>query len=448
MAVLASRLPAAFPRHVFACSEARPRPRRFAGAPRRRPVVQLKEGLPRQTQLEMGHPWVYDDEVANISELTGQPAGAVVDVVSPSGESLGAGLLNRQASIVVRRCAGLEVGVELSQAELRRRLRKAFAARDALGSSEFCRAVHGELDGLPGILVDRFGRSSVITLESFGSARLEFVVQEELLGWIGKLEQLAVHQMVAKKEKWAQDGDEFATSLARGESPRILVSEGPCAFEFDVHHGVHGHWNYALEDVRRRLAEQLMARGGGTALDAWSHAGQWGIRCATFGASEVVLLEDSLGMARLSGDNAALNGVELRCTALHRSSVVDELRQMAASGIRFNCVAVGIRARFERYFKQRRGQFGRWFKPSLKGYETAVFLAAQCTCAGGYLVVNFLLPLGLEHEALSLVQGGVQRASRVGSLVHHVACVDERSGLASSTMEDAYTPLVICVRLE
>merc|ERR1712034_83827 len=100
---------------------------------------------------------------------------------------------------------------------------------------------------------------------------------------------------------------------------------------------------------------------------------------------------------------------EVNCTALHRSSVVDELRNMTTSGIKFNCVAVSIRARFERFFKQRRGQFGRWFKPSLKGYETTIYLAALVTARGGYMVVSFFLPLTQEHEALALIQTGVVR---------------------------------------
>jgi len=160
-----------------------------------------------------------------------------------------------------------------------------------------------------------------------------------------------------------------------------------------------------------------------------------------------VLLEDSLAFAKLSGENAARNGVDLQCTALHRSSVVDELRSMASSGIRFNCVALSARARFARYFKQRRGQFGRWFKPSLKGYETSVHLAAQVTSRGGYLLVNLLLPVADEHAALSLVQCGLERASRSGSLIHHAVGLGPHCALASTTMEDAWCPVVVCVRL-
>eukprot|EP00927_Polykrikos_kofoidii_P077424 TRINITY_DN74361_c0_g1_i1.p1 TRINITY_DN74361_c0_g1~~TRINITY_DN74361_c0_g1_i1.p1 ORF type:complete len:517 (-),score=95.32 TRINITY_DN74361_c0_g1_i1:117-1667(-) len=414
------------------------------GSSSKRPVARLKEGLPRQMKLEMGHPWVYDDEVANISELTGQAAGTVVDIVTSDSAPLGAGVLNRQASIVVRRMEGLQAGVEVTQEMLRARLRAAFAARK--GSGEFCRLVHGELDGLPGIFVDRFGMSAVVIFESVGSTRLEFIVREELSRLVGGLEQLAVHRMVAKKEKWAQDGAEFVTELSKGQSSRVVVTEQLCALEIDVHQGVAGHWSFALEAVRERLAQRLMS-GGGTVLDIWAHAGQWGVRCSKLGASEVVLLEDSLAMAKLCGDNLARNDVELQCTALHRSSILDELRNMAISGIRFNCVALSFRARFQRYFKQRRGQFGRWFKPSLKGYETAVYLAAQVVGRGGYLVVTFLLPLSDEHLAVSLVQNGLERASRVGALVHHETCLGEHAALASSSMDDAWNAVVVCVRL-
>lgn len=450
--------------------------------------------------LDLGHPWVYDDEVANIADLNGIPAGTVVDLLASDGAPLGAGLANRQASIVVRRLEGVETGGEVTQEMLRSRLRSAFVARERSaaaashpaahwvdsgegdeeavgleatddcrgraggaslasasggcgGSSSsppppagFCRAVHGELDGLPGIFVDRFGSSAVVTYVAVGSTKLEFVVQEELTRWMGGIEKLAVHRMSAKKEKWAQGGAEFTTDMVRGKDSRIAVSEPPCSFEIDAYHGINGHWNYALEGLRAGLAQPMSQ--GQTVLDVWAHAGQWGIRCARAGATEVVLLEDSLAYAKLCQDNAERNQVSLSTTVLHRSNVLDELRNMAVSGIKFGCVALNIRVKFERYFKQRRGQFGKWFKPSLKGYETAVYLGAQVTSRGGYMVVTFMLPLNSEHWAMSLIQDGLARASRVGSMVFHQTALGEDAALASSAMEDAWSHVVVCVRLE
>ncbi|CAE8615553.1 unnamed protein product [Polarella glacialis] len=414
------------------------------------PEARLKQDLDRQLQLSMGHPWVYDDEVENISELSGFAAGTVVSLVSSSGSPMGVGVLNRQASIVIRRLEGLDKASEVTQELLRARLRRAFAAREARceGAEKafYGRAVNGEQDGLPGIFVDRFGKSAVAIFESLGSVKLEFLVQEELTRWIGKLQQLTIHRMTSKKEKWAQDGSEFTTSIVRGENSRVRVEErNSCSFDIDVHQGLMGHWNYGLEEVRQELAE-LLAQNG-TVLDAWSHVGQWGIRCAKAGAAEVVLLEDSLALAQLCRDNASLNRVSEQCTVLHRGDVLEELRSMATGGIRFNCVSLNIRVRFERYFKQRRGQFGRWFKPSLKGYETTVYMGAMITGRGGYLVVSFLLPITSEYWALNLVQGGLERASRAGSLVHYSTSVQESSALASSTMEDVWSHVVVCVRL-
>lgn len=413
-----------------------------------RPVVRLKESLPRQLHLEMGHPWVYDDEIANISELGVHTAGTLVDVVDSLDQPMGVGVLNRQASIVVRRMEGLSAGTEVTQDVMRGRLRAAFAARESSHGNEavcFTRVVHGEADGLPGIFVDRFGSSAVVTFESVGSARLEFLVQEELTRWMGRLDTLAVHRMSSKKEKWAQGGTEFTTSLVRGDSPRVLAVEPSCTFEIDVHQGVLGHWHYGLEALRQSLVRRVAHSG--IVLDAWAHLGQWGTRCAKEGASEVVMLEDSLGFAKLCKDNVARNDVDLQCTVLHRSDVLEELENMATSGIRFNCVSLNLRMRIEFYWKQRRGQFGRWHKPTLKGYARAVRLAAQVTSRGGYLVVTFLLPLSAEHWAVSLVQDGLERASRVGSLVYHATALNDDAALASSTMDDVWSPVLVCVRL-
>ncbi|CAJ1453082.1 unnamed protein product [Effrenium voratum] len=252
----------------------------------------------------MGHPWVYDNEVRNISELTGINAGTLVDIFAADGRPMGVGVLNRQACIVLRRVEGLQTGAEVTQELLSTRLRAAFAAREKRPDAEFCRAF-GEQDGLPGILVDRFGRGAVVTFQALGSTKLELLLQEELTRWIGKLQQLTVHRMSAKKEKWAQEGSEFTTQILRGDH-KVRVEEASARFDVDVLQGlVPGHWNYSLEKLRARLAESMAS---GTVLDAWAHCGQWGIRCGLKGA-EVVLLEDSLGLAKLCRENAQLNGL-------------------------------------------------------------------------------------------------------------------------------------------
>lgn len=412
-----------------------------------RPVAQLKEELPRQLLLDMGHPWIYDDEVQNISQLNGVAAGTLVDISGHNGRPMGVGILNRQASIVLRRMEGVASGTEVTQELLSARLKSAFAQRQRRHGegAAYCRAFNGDQDGLPGVLVDRFGSSAVVTFEVIGSVKLELLVQEELTRWIGKLKQLTVHRMTAKKEKWAQEGSEFTTSITRGDASKVRVVEPLASFDVDVLQGlVPGHWNYSLEALRAPLAQ---AFGAGTVLDAWAQCGQWGLRCAAAGAQEVVLLEDSLGLAKLCRENAALNGLEEKVTVLHRGDLHSELRNMAESGIRFNCVSLNVRIRFERYLKHQRGQFGRWYKPSLKGYERAITLGAMVTSRNGYLVVSFLLPLTTEYWALCLVQGALEKASRVGSIVYCSSGASEDTAMASSTMDEYWSHIVIAVHL-
>mmetsp|Transcript_9522 Transcript_9522/g.16370 ORF Transcript_9522/g.16370 Transcript_9522/m.16370 type:complete len:438 (+) Transcript_9522:43-1356(+) len=412
-----------------------------------RPVAQLKEELPRQLLLDMGHPWIYDDEVKNISQLNGVAAGTLVDISGHDGRPMGVGILNRQASIVLRRMEGIASGTEVTQELLSARLKSAFAQRQQrLGdAAAYCRAFNGDQDGLPGVLVDRFGASAVVTFEVVGSVKLELLVQEELTRWIGKLKQLTVHRMTAKKEKWAQEGSEFTTSITRGDASKVRVVEPLASFDVDVLQGLApGHWNYSLEALRGPLAQ---AFGAGTVLDAWAQCGQWGLRCAAAGATEVVLLEDSLGLAKLCRENATLNGLEEKVTVLHRGDLHTELRNMAESGIRFNCVSLNVRIRFERYLKHQRGQFGRWYKPSLKGYERAITLGAMVTSRNGYLVVSFLLPLTTEYWALCLVQGALEKASRAGSIVYCSSGASEDTAMASSTMDEYWSHIVIAVQL-
>ena len=157
-------------------------------------------------------------------------------------------------------------------------------------------------------------------------------------------------------------------------------------------------------------------------LDVFSHLGTWGVNLADgmglhSGASEVMMLDDSLAFAQMAAQNVQANKVDTKCTVLHRADIIAELETMALASLKFNVVTLSPRVAFQRYFKQRRGQFGRWFKPSLVGLERLVKEAALVTAKGGYLVFNVTLPQDKEHWARNLFRRGLDKAGRTGAII-------------------------------
>jgi 23S rRNA (cytosine1962-C5)-methyltransferase len=137
----------------------------------------------REKPIIQHHPWVFS---GGIRDITGDPqAGYVVDVLAADGRWLARGFYSPLSQIRVR-IASRQPDQPLDEAWLRGALQRAVAGRAALISAEnsACRLVYSESDGIPGLIVDRYGRWLVVQLSTQGLARraeLVFDLLEELL---------------------------------------------------------------------------------------------------------------------------------------------------------------------------------------------------------------------------------------------------------------------------
>ena len=119
-----------------------------------------------------GHPWVFSNEVAiERSALTAFEAGDCVNVLSHSGKPLGTAYVNPH-SLICARLLSPEVDRALDEEFLAARLTHALALREYLGWLPDCRLVFGESDGLPGLIVDRYGDVLVVQIDTAGMERV------------------------------------------------------------------------------------------------------------------------------------------------------------------------------------------------------------------------------------------------------------------------------------
>ena len=133
------------------------------------PVLVLKPGCDRR--LRQGYPWLYSNEIDMDAAAKLLEPGALVRLRAAGGAELGVAMFNRHTLIAARLLAA-DPRAEIDRAFLADRLARAGEIREALFDQPYYRLIHAEADGLPGLIVDRFGGSFVLQVNCAGMETL------------------------------------------------------------------------------------------------------------------------------------------------------------------------------------------------------------------------------------------------------------------------------------
>jgi 23S rRNA (cytosine1962-C5)-methyltransferase len=292
------------------------------------PVLRLKRSEDRR--IAAGHLWVFSNEVDTASTpLTALAPGAQVSVQSDRGRFLGYAYANPHALICARimsRDAGRPIDADL----LTERLRLALALRTRLWSVPCYRLVFGESDGLPGLVLDRYGDVLVGQIATAGMEALKSQVEQ------------AVRAVVAPRALYWKN-DSAARSLeqlpsvaecAFGEVPaELTIEEGGAQFRAPLAAGQKTGWYYDQSANRTRLLRYLPA--GARVLDVCSYVGAWSVLALRAGAASATCIDASQEALAYASRNAQANGVELEPV---KGDAFDALQQLNESGARFDAV--------------------------------------------------------------------------------------------------------------
>jgi 23S rRNA (cytosine1962-C5)-methyltransferase len=270
-----------------------------------------------------GHPWIFRSDVLDVG---GAQPGAVVRVAGPRGRTLGFAFYSSRSEIRLRL---FERGESLSPTFLRDRLTAALRWRETVAKGAgACRLVHGEGDGLPSLVVDRYGEYLVVqTLSQGTEARKDEIVRElvDLLSPRGILER-------NDPKVRALEGLEARVGLLHGEMPEVVeIEDDGLRIEADLWRGQKT--GLFLDQRENHRAARGYARG--RVLDGFSYHGGFGLHAAAV-ADEVLAVDVSAeALARLKA-NAARNGLG-NVSALE-ANVFDLLREKDERGERFDTV--------------------------------------------------------------------------------------------------------------
>ena len=308
-----------------------------------------------------GHPWIYRSDVEEAP-----PEAGLVRVHDPRGRFIGQALHSPASEIRLRLLERTDR--EVNQAWWREQLAACAARRAGIDASAW-RVVHGEGDGLPSLVVDRYDRWLVVQILSAGLEALRdplLAAAREVLEPEGIL--LRNDAPVRRRE-----GLSTASELAWGEvPPEIEVREGPVRY---LAAPWDGQKTGAFLDQRpNRLLAGALTRPGGRALDCFTYHGSFALHLARRAGS--VLALDASAEALVRGvRNAALNGLEN--IEWREADVFEALRAMARAHDRFDTIVLDPPA-----FAKSRASV----PAALRGYREINLRAMRCLAPGGVLV--------------------------------------------------------------
>jgi 23S rRNA (cytosine1962-C5)-methyltransferase len=284
------------------------------------PVVVNRKG---QARIERGHPWVFRSDVLKDG---GASAGAVVRIAGLRGEPLGFAFWSERSEIRLRM---LERGETLGDGFLRDRIARALAWRATVAAgAEAYRVVHGEGDGLPSLVVDRYGEYLVLQTLSQATERAKPEIVKALV------ELMQPRGIVERNDPRVRqlEGLEQTVSVLHGEVPeRVVVSEGDVRLGVDLRAGQKT--GLFLDQRENHLAARRYARG--RVLDGFCYDGGFALSVARESerVTAVDLSAEALERVRANAAENGIVNVETR-----DANVFDLLHELDARGERFDTV--------------------------------------------------------------------------------------------------------------
>ncbi len=323
-----------------------------------------------EKRLKQGHLWIFSNEVDNRrSPLNQFSIGEIVTVKDAQGKALGTAYLNPN-TLICARLLSRKADLKISGGFFKKRLGEALSLRQRMFDKPYYRLVFAESDGLPGLIIDRFGDVLSLQINTAGMERLQDLLIASLV------DLLSPKAIVLKNDNAARrlEGLSMDTEVVYGQLPdELIIEENQARYTIDILGGQKTGWFYDHRISRGRLA--ALAKNQ-TVLDLFSYAGGWGIPAAMAGASQVICVDSSEQALDKARRSAALNRVDDKMDFV-RSDVFDYLKQAREQRLRFDIVVLDPPALIKRK---------KDFKSGYEAYRRLNHLALQVLNPHGVLV--------------------------------------------------------------
>ena len=304
-------------------------PAAIAGISTELPELRLK---PREERrLAGGHLWIFSNEVDTArTPLAGFATGALCRVVASNDRFLGYAYVNPHA-LICARILGRSPDYPPGKSLIVHRLRLALALRERLYARPYYRLVYGESDGLPGLVLDRFGD---VIVGQIGTAGME-AIRPAILAALDKV--VGPRTVIWKNDSGARELEGLPSYVETASGPAVeeaVVEENGVRFFVPMGQGQKTGWFYDQAANRHALLKYVP---GKRVLDVFSYLGGWGLAAARAGASEVLCVDSSAPALEILQRSAAANDLQVRS---ERADAFDALAALRESGEKFDVVVI------------------------------------------------------------------------------------------------------------
>lgn len=311
--------------------------------------VRLKKNEERR--IKQGHMWVFSNEVDLVATpIKEMQAGQQVILEASTGKAIGMGYINPNTLVCVR-LLSRNPKIELNMKFLKRRFQEAQALRELNFDAPYYRLIFGDSDGLPGLVVDRFGDVFSVQITTAGME----LIKADIIQILENLYHPTAIVMRNDTSSREQEGLPLYEEVVFGELPdEIIIEENGAKFAIPVVDGQKTGWFYDHRMARRRMQELVK---GKRVLDVFSYLGGWGIQAAVAGATEVTCVDSSELAINGVERNAELNGVSDKMTLI-QGKAFDVLNALRLEADKFDVIIVDPPAFVKRKKDFRQGSEG------------------------------------------------------------------------------------------
>jgi 23S rRNA (cytosine1962-C5)-methyltransferase len=387
------------------------------------PILVLQPG--RERSLQRRHPWVFSGALGRMQGRAGP--GDTVVVASADGTPFGRASYHPKASILARMWT-FDPDERVDGDFFARRIAAAVARRAHLAArTDAVRLVFGESDGLPGVVVDRYGGWVVVQLGTPGADRWRREIVEVLAALPG------VQGVYERSDTDAREREGLVTRvgvLAGAEPPdRIEIVEDGCRHLVDVRRGQKTGWYLDQRDNRAAVAREAAGR---RMLEVFSYSGAFGTAALAAGAADVVSVDSS-------GPALALAAEERRHAGLPTGTLVEadafkDLRQRRDAHERYDLIVVDPPklAPRESYLER-----------ASRAYKDVNWLAIRLLAPGG-LLATFSCSAAMSAELFQkILFGAATDARRDLQIVQRLGPAPDHPVLLSFPESDYLTGLLL-----
>ncbi len=279
------------------------------------------------------HPWIFESAI----DRGGADAGETVRVESHVGEFLAWAAFS-PASRIRARVWSFDQSQRIDAAFFSAACAKAIEARARFDiQSDALRLVHGESDGLPGLVVDRYADTLVAQFLSAGAQRWKDVLADALLAHTG-LTRLFERSDTSTR---ALEGLAQATGWLRSDGPTdLLLTEHAWQFEVDIVRGHKTGFYLDQRDSRRKFAETTRRLRFEQVLNCYCYSGGFSVAALSAGAAHVTSIDSSATALAMARSNVQRNGIDVGRATFEDTDVNAALRRFDAVGRKFDAVVL------------------------------------------------------------------------------------------------------------